>query len=119
MLIGLSAKKAIIIVEFAKVEFEGGKSITDAALAAAQVRRRPILMTSFAFILGVVPLVLASGAGAASKISVGVTVFGGMVAATLFTTLAVPAFYVFIQGLSERFGGSPATGRAAASEGTP
>ncbi len=64
MLIGLSAKNAILIIEFAKEEYEQGKSITDAALAAAQVRLRPILMTAFAFILGVVPLILSSGAGA-------------------------------------------------------
>jgi cytochrome c oxidase assembly factor CtaG len=70
-------------------------------------------MTSFAFILGVVPLMLASGAGAASKMSVGITVFGGMIAATVLTTLAVPAFYVLIQGLSERFGGSPPAPRPA------
>jgi HAE1 family hydrophobic/amphiphilic exporter-1 len=81
--------------------------IYEAALDAARLRLRPILMTSFAFILGVVPLMLASGAGAASKMSVGITVFGGMIAATVLTTLAVPAFYVLIQGLSERFGGGP------------
>ncbi len=80
--------------------------IYEAAMDAARLRLRPILMTSLAFILGVVPLVLASGAGAASKVSVGVTVFGGMIFATILTTLAVPAFYVLIQGLSERFGGN-------------
>jgi Cu/Ag efflux pump CusA len=68
-------------------------------------------MTSFAFILGVVPLMIASGAGAASKQSVGTAVFGGMIAATLLTTLAVPAFYVLIQGLAERFGGGPPAAR--------
>ena len=73
--------------------------IFEAALEAARLRLRPILMTSFAFILGVVPLMLASGAGAASKHSVGTAVFGGMIAATVLTTLAVPAFYVLIQGL--------------------
>jgi multidrug efflux pump subunit AcrB len=65
-------------------------------------------MTSFAFIMGVVPLMVASGAGAASKTSVGTAVFGGMIAATVLTTLAVPAFYVLIQGLAERLGGAPA-----------
>jgi hydrophobe/amphiphile efflux-1 (HAE1) family protein len=104
-LVGLSAKNAILIVEFAKMNREQGMSIFEAALDAARLRLRPILMTSFAFILGVVPLVLASGAGAASKVSVGITVFGGMIFATVLTTLAVPAFYVLIQGLSERFGG--------------
>jgi multidrug efflux pump subunit AcrB len=73
-------------------------------------------MTSFAFILGVVPLVLASGAGAASKHSVGIAVFGGMIAATVFTTLAVPAFYVMIQGLSERLGGGPPKAEAVDAE---
>ncbi|HWJ06792.1 MAG TPA: multidrug efflux RND transporter permease subunit [Steroidobacteraceae bacterium] len=106
-LVGLSAKNAILIVEFAKLNRERGMPIFDAALEAAKLRLRPILMTSFAFILGVVPLMLASGAGAASKHSVGTAVFGGMIAATLLTTLAVPTFYVLIQGLAERFGGAP------------
>ncbi len=119
-LVGLSAKNAILIVEFAKMNREKGMPIFEAALDAARLRLRPILMTSFAFILGVVPLVLASGAGAASKVSVGITVFGGMIFATFLTTLAVPAFYVLIQGLSERFGGDlppaapPATTEAGA-----
>jgi multidrug efflux pump subunit AcrB len=106
-LVGLSAKNAILIVEFAKMNREKGMPIFEAALDAARLRLRPILMTSFAFILGVVPLVLASGAGAASKVSVGITVFGGVIFATILTTLAVPAFYVLIQGLSERFSGDP------------
>ena len=106
-LVGLSAKNAILIVEFAKLNRENGMPIYEAALEAARLRLRPILMTSFAFILGVVPLMLASGAGAASKQSVGTAVFGGMIAATVLTTLAVPAFYVLIQGLAERFGGGP------------
>ncbi|HMN44001.1 MAG TPA: multidrug efflux RND transporter permease subunit [Povalibacter sp.] len=106
-LIGLSAKNAILIVEFAKLNREAGKPLIESALEAARLRLRPILMTSFAFILGVVPLVLASGAGASSKHSVGIAVFGGMILATLLTTLAVPAFYVLIQGLSEKLGGGP------------
>jgi multidrug efflux pump len=113
-LVGLSAKNAILIVEFAKLNRERGLPIVEAALEAARLRLRPILMTSLAFILGVVPLMLASGAGAASKVSVGVAVFGGMLAATVLTTLAVPAFYVLIQGLSERFGGAPAHATPAA-----
>ncbi len=118
-LVGLSAKNAILIVEFAKLNREKGMPIYEAAMDAARLRLRPILMTSFAFILGVVPLVLASGAGAASKVSVGITVFGGMIFATILTTLAVPAFYVLIQGLSERFGGPPPThpGKPATTEG--
>jgi multidrug efflux pump len=118
-LVGLSAKNAILIVEFAKLNREKGMPIYEAALDAARLRLRPILMTSFAFILGVVPLILASGAGAASKVSVGITVFGGMICATVFTTLAVPAFYVLIQGLSERFGGGPPTAEAPASTTSP
>ncbi|MBB6095174.1 multidrug efflux pump [Povalibacter uvarum] len=106
-LIGLSAKNAILIVEFAKLNREAGKPLIESALEAARLRLRPILMTSFAFILGVVPLAIASGAGAASKHSVGIAVFGGMIAATLLTSLAVPGFYVMIQGLAEKFGGEP------------
>ncbi len=106
-LVGLSAKNAILIVEFAKLNREQGMSIIESALDAARLRLRPILMTSLAFILGVVPLMIASGAGAASKQSVGTAVFGGMIGATVLTTLAVPAFYVLIQGLAERLGGGP------------
>jgi HAE1 family hydrophobic/amphiphilic exporter-1 len=102
MLIGLSAKNAILIVEFAKVEFEGGKSITDAALAAAQVRLRPILMTAFAFILGVVPLVLATGAGAHGRVLLGLAVFGGMLAATAIAIFLIPVTYYFVENLVHR-----------------
>jgi multidrug efflux pump len=107
-LIGLSAKNSILIVEFAKLNRERGLALVESALEAARLRLRPILMTSFAFIMGVVPLMIASGAGAASKTSVGTAVFGGMIAATVLTTLAVPAFYVLIQGIAERIGGAPA-----------
>jgi HAE1 family hydrophobic/amphiphilic exporter-1 len=102
MLIGLSAKNAILIVEFAKVEFEGGKSITDAALAAAQVRLRPILMTAFAFILGVVPLVLATGAGAHGRVLLGLAVFGGMLAATAIAIFLIPVTFYFVENLVHR-----------------
>jgi hydrophobe/amphiphile efflux-1 (HAE1) family protein len=112
-LVGLSAKNAILIVEFAKLNRERGMPVYESAMEAARLRLRPILMTSLAFILGVVPLMIASGAGAASKVSVGTAVFGGMIAATVLTTLAVPAFYVLIQGLAERFGGGPPPAPAA------
>jgi multidrug efflux pump subunit AcrB len=102
MLIGLSAKNAILIVEFAKRRRQEGLSIVDAAMEAARLRLRPILMTAFAFILGVVPLMIASGAGAASRQSIGTTVFGGMLAATILTLLFVPVFYAVIEGWRER-----------------
>jgi multidrug efflux pump subunit AcrB len=100
-LIGLSAKNAILIVEFARMRREQGHSIPDAALEAARLRLRPILMTSFAFILGVVPLVMATGAGAASRRSLGTAVFGGMNAATLLAIFIVPVLYVVIQRIAE------------------
>ena len=102
-LIGLAAKNAILIVEFAKVaNEEEGKSVLEAALEAARLRLRPILMTSFAFILGVLPLVLATGASSASRRSLGTTVFGGMLAATLLAVFIVPVLFVVIEGIAER-----------------
>ncbi len=105
MLIGLSAKNAILIVEFARRRREDGLGIVEAAMEAARLRLRPILMTAFAFILGVVPLMVAKGAGAASRQSIGTTVFGGMLAATLLTLIFVPVFYATIEFLRERKGG--------------
>ncbi len=99
MLIGLSAKNAILIVEFAKRLREEGKSAVEAAMQAARLRLRPILMTAFAFILGVSPLVLAGGAGAASRQSLGTVVFGGMLAATVLGLVFTPVFYVTIEKL--------------------
>jgi HAE1 family hydrophobic/amphiphilic exporter-1 len=97
MLIGLSAKNAILIVEFAKVEFEKGKSAVEAAKEAARLRFRPILMTAFSFILGVLPLLVASGAGAEARVVMGMTVFSGMLVATVVGVLLVPALYVFVE----------------------
>jgi HAE1 family hydrophobic/amphiphilic exporter-1 len=103
MVIGLAAKNAILIVEFCKEEYERGKSLFDAALAGARVRLRPILMTAFAFIFGVLPLVVSEGAGAHSRQILGTTVVGGMLAATLIAIFIIPVtFYV-----SERLGRKP------------
>jgi HAE1 family hydrophobic/amphiphilic exporter-1 len=100
MLIGLSAKNAILIVEFAKAEFENGKSLVDAALEGARLRLRPILMTSFAFILGSVPLWTASGAGSVARQIMGTTVIGGMLAASLIGVFFVPAVFYLVERLS-------------------
>jgi HAE1 family hydrophobic/amphiphilic exporter-1 len=114
MLIGLAAKNAILIVEFAKVEHEGGKPLIDAALAAARVRLRPILMTAFAFILGVVPLVLATGAGAHGRVLLGLTVFGGMLTASVIAIFLIPVTFYVVEKLSgrheDRTPGAPSPG---------
>jgi HAE1 family hydrophobic/amphiphilic exporter-1 len=103
MLIGLSAKNAILIVEYAKDEFEHGKSVIDAALTAARIRFRPILMTAFAFILGCVPLWTATGSGAVSRRVLGTAVIGGMLAATLISIFLIPVMFDIVEGLSTRF----------------
>ncbi|MBV6303637.1 multidrug efflux RND transporter permease subunit [Candidimonas humi] len=97
--IGLAAKNAILIVEFAKDMYAEGNSLIDSTIEAARLRFRPILMTSFAFILGVVPLAIATGAGAASQNAVGLGVLGGMLAATPLAVLFVPTFFVVVLGL--------------------
>jgi multidrug efflux pump subunit AcrB len=100
--VGLSAKNAILIVEFAKAAHEQGRSVRDAALEAARIRLRPILMTSLAFILGVLPLAVATGAGAGGQNAIGVAVMGGMLSATVLAILFVPLFFVLVAGRSER-----------------
>jgi HAE1 family hydrophobic/amphiphilic exporter-1 len=100
MLIGLAAKNAILIVEFAKDEFEKGRPLADAALEGARLRLRPILMTSFAFILGCVPLWLASGAGAVARQIMGTTVIGGMAAASGIGIFMVPAIFYLVEKVS-------------------
>lgn len=107
MLIGLAAKNAILIVEFAKVRRDHGHGLQEAALEGARLRLRPIIMTSLAFILGVVPLVLSSGAGAASRQSLGTAVCFGMTAATVLGVFFIPWLYVVVQALAERMVGAP------------
>ncbi len=103
-IIGLSAKNAILIVEFARQLHGEGRSLVDAAVTAARLRLRPILMTSLAFTLGVVPLMLAAGASAETQHAIGTGVFGGMLSGTLLAVFFVPSFFVFVMGLQERFG---------------
>ena len=107
MLIGLASKNAILIVEFAKQRREQGLSIQEAALEAARLRFRPILMTSFSTIFGLIPLILSTGAGAASRQALGTSVLGGMFTGAVFGVLFVPSFFVFAQKLSEGAWWSP------------
>ncbi len=112
MLIGLAAKNAILIVEFAKAKHEEGSSLEEAALESARLRFRPILMTAFAFILGVVPLMLASGAGAGAQNVMGTGVFWGMLVATALGVFIIPGNYTFVEGLGRK--GQPAAKAAPA-----
>ncbi|MDE3181683.1 MAG: multidrug efflux RND transporter permease subunit [Acidobacteriota bacterium] len=102
VLVGLAAKNAILIVEFAKTRYEHGMSLFDATVEGARVRFRPILMTSFAFIFGVLPLAIATGAGSNARHALGTSVVAGMIAATVLAVLFVPTYYVMVQGLTQR-----------------
>ena len=96
VLIGLASKNAILIVEFAAQKYAEGRNVVDAALEGARLRFRPIIMTSLAFVLGVFPLVKATGAGAAARQSMGTGVFGGMIAATFIATIFIPLFFKWL-----------------------
>jgi HAE1 family hydrophobic/amphiphilic exporter-1 len=102
MLIGLAAKNAILIVEFARLEYEKGKPLMEAALTGARIRLRPILMTSFAFILGTVPLGIATGAGAVSRQIIGTVVIGGMLAATCIAVCLIPVTFYVVENLARK-----------------
>jgi hydrophobic/amphiphilic exporter-1 (mainly G- bacteria), HAE1 family len=109
MLIGLAAKNAILIVEFAKYRLEAGRPLIEAALEGARVRLRPILMTSFAFILGCVPLWTASGSGAAARRILGTVVITGMLSATLVAVFLIPLMFVLFERLALKVGGQNST----------
>jgi multidrug efflux pump len=102
VLAALACKNAILIVEFARERVEGGMDIIEAAIEACKLRLRPILMTSFAFIMGVVPLVIASGAGSEMRQAMGIAVFAGMLGVTLFGLFLTPVFFVTIEMLAKR-----------------
>jgi HAE1 family hydrophobic/amphiphilic exporter-1 len=109
VLVGLACKNSILIVEFARRLRERGQSRYDATKEACRLRLRPILMTSFAFIFGLLPLALANGAGAVGNRSIGISAVGGMLVGTVFGVVVIPVLFVILQGLQERLrGGGPA-----------
>ena len=110
MLIGLAAKNAILMVEFSKQERACGKSVDEAALNGANLRYRAVLMTAWSFVIGVIPLVLASSAGAGAMRSIGICTMGGMLAATFVGIVFVPALYAFFQRMREKVSGRAAAG---------
>jgi multidrug efflux pump subunit AcrB len=111
-LVGLASKNAILIVEFAQIKVQEGMPVVEAAVEGAKLRFRPIVMTSLAFILGVTPLALSSGAGAASRHSIGTGVIGGMLAATFVATFFVPVFFAWVAGLRRARGALPSAAAA-------
>jgi multidrug efflux pump len=115
VLVGLACKNAILIVEFARAQEEQGRTVVQAALEAVRLRLRPILMTSFAFIMGVVPLVFSSGAGAEMRHAMGVAVFSGMIGVTLFGLFLTPVFYVVLHSFKRKPAAGVAPAPAAAS----